>query len=281
MNVRDLISSGKLEEYVAGVLPEQEMKEISALALIEPELAEEIRRIETAVVEYYTAQNEKMSEFEMEKNVEAIFARSNFIAQKTPVVNLVEKKNVVRIDRWLAAAVIAGLLLTSATAILTLIQNNRMSKEIADIKAKQEALISENKSYQDSANLYQQRFEIVKDILAKRVELSAVDKNPFTQTANTITKPGNFILLYWQPNTKKILMVSANLPDLSPEQQYQLWGMVDGKPVDAGVFEYRNNQVSMGFQKDISNASAFAVTVEPRGGSKEPTISNLCMMGKL
>ena len=122
---------------------------------------------------------------------------------------------------------------------------------------------------------------MIKDILAKRVELDAIDKNPFTQTSNTITKPGHFILLYWQPNTKKVLMVSANLPDLSPEQQYQLWGMVNGKPVDAGVFDYKNSKLTMSFQKDISNASAFAVTVEPKGGSKEPTISNLCLMGKL
>ena len=281
MNVRELISSGKLEEYVAGVLPEQEMKDISALALSEPDLAEEIRRIEDAVIEYYTVQNEKMSEVEMEKNIQSIFARSTYNNPQTPVINISDKTNFLRIDKWLAAAVVAGLILTSVSTILTWIQNNRMSKEISDIKSKQESLISENRQYQDSTSFYQQKFEMIKDILAKRVELDAIDKNPFTQTSNTITKPGHFILLYWQPNTKKVLMVSANLPDLSPEQQYQLWGMVNGKPVDAGVFDYKNSKLTMSFQKDISNASAFAVTVEPKGGSKEPTISNLCLMGKL
>ena len=57
--------------------------------------------------------------------------------------------------------------------------------------------------------------------------------------------------------------------------------MVDGKPVDAGVFEYTNNQFQASFQKDITDAKAFAVSIEPKGGSKSPTISKVCMIGSL
>ena len=52
MILQELISSGKLELYVAGVLSEREMADVAALAEEHPEVAMEIEKIEQVMVEF-------------------------------------------------------------------------------------------------------------------------------------------------------------------------------------------------------------------------------------
>ncbi|MBI1781916.1 MAG: anti-sigma factor [Sphingobacteriales bacterium] len=283
MNPSDIISSGKLELYVAGSLPETEMREIAAYASQYPEVAREIEQIEQAMVAYYAAGGEVLSNAEADKNLQEIFAKSK--SASTPVVPITTqtKSIVVSMSRVAVAAMIGGLFLTTALALLMWSQQNSLRKEIAEIKSSQEQLLAENAKYKEADDAYQKQMQVVQDIFSKRVEVKTVAFNPFTNQPNTLTKEGNFILLYWHPQTKKVLLMSANLPQLSPNEQYQLWGMVnDGKtPVDAGVFEYKDGHLEASWQKDINNAKAFAVSIEPRGGSKSPTIDKVCMVGSL
>lgn len=279
MSVEEIISSGKLELYVAGSLPETEMREIAMLASQHRQVAAEIQKIEDTMIAYYAADGEVLSEPEMNNNLSEIFAQGKTVA---PVVNMqTPSAKIILLSRVAVAAMIGGLILTSALALLMWSQQNSLRKEIAEIKDNQQQLLAENTKYKEADEAYQKQMQIVQDIFSKRVEVKTVAYNPFTKEPNTLTKEGNFILLYWHPQTKKVLMMSANLPQLSADEQYQLWGMVDGKPVDAGVFEYKNNQFQASFQKDISGAGAFAVSIEPRGGSKSPTISKVCMIGSL
>lgn len=279
MNVQDIISSGKLELYVAGALTETEMREVAIFASEYPEVAAEIQKIEELLVAHYSAGAPVMIEEEMNNNLAGIFASGKKTATVVPLSS--SKAVVVSLSRMAVAAMIGGLILTSALALLMWSQQNSLRKEIADIKNSQQQLLAENTKYKEADEAYQKQMQIVQDIFARRVEVKTVANNPFTNKPNTLTKEGNFILLYWQPHTKKVLLMSANLPSLSPSQQYQLWGMVDGKPVDAGVFEYKNGQFEASFQKDISDAKAFAVSIEPRGGSVSPTIDKVCMLGSL
>lgn len=279
MNVQDIISSGKLELYLAGALTETEMREVAMLASAHPEVAAEIQKIEELLVAHYSTGAPMMSEEEMNNNLSGIFASGKKAATVVPLSS--SKAVVVSLSRMAVAAMIGGLILTSALALLMWSQQSSLRKEIADIKNSQQQLLAENTKYKEADEAYQKQMQIVQDIFARRVEVKTVANNPFTNKPNTLTKEGNFILLYWQPHTKKVLLMSANLPSLSPSQQYQLWGMVDGKPVDAGVFEYKNGQFEASFQKDISDAKAFAVSIEPRGGSTSPTIDKVCMLGSL
>ena len=52
MNNKEIIESGKLELYVCGALSEREMREIALLANLNPELKEEIARIENNLVSF-------------------------------------------------------------------------------------------------------------------------------------------------------------------------------------------------------------------------------------
>ena len=80
--------------------------------------------------------------------------------------------------------------------------------------------------------------------------------------------------VFWSPAAKRGVLVAANLEPLPADRQYQLWVFVDGKPVDAGVFDVDPSGKTLFESKDLSavrTAENFAVTVEPRGGLPQPS----------
>jgi anti-sigma-K factor RskA len=91
--------------------------------------------------------------------------------------------------------------------------------------------------------------------------------------------PESFATVYWNPNTKQVILNVSNLPVPPENMQYQLWALKDGKPFDAGVFDMDSDMHMMDVK--ISEADAFAVTLEKMGGSPAPTLERLYLMGKI
>ena len=275
MTLQELISSGKLELYVAGVLSDREMSDIGTLAVENPEVASEIQKIEQVMVEWLSPEEFRLPNAEKEFQINTILGR---IRQEAPRVAVNGTASVHPLRRqqpnWAMAALVAGLILTTGLSVWFGARYARLAPEATALRTQYQDLANAQNQYQDQMTHLQSQVSLMRNILTKRVELSTV-------AGNKITGADNYMLVYWNPATKKLLLVDAHLPELSSQQQYQLWALYDGKPIDAGVFDTKDIQVSSSFQKDIPNAQAFAVTVEPRGGSASPTPSNLCMMGKL
>lgn len=86
------------------------------------------------------------------------------------------------------------------------------------------------------------------------------------------------------PEASGILVISANgkhgtlvvneLPQLDPEQQYQLWLIKDGKRTSGGVFSVGEDgygSLWVGSKTPLADYSGFGITIEPEGGSPGPT----------
>jgi anti-sigma-K factor RskA len=68
----------------------------------------------------------------------------------------------------------------------------------------------------------------------------------------------------------------AGLAALGPSQQYQAWVQRDGRMVPSSLFDARpNGSASATIPQDLEGAEAVLVTVEPRGGSVEPSSAPL------
>jgi anti-sigma-K factor RskA len=71
-----------------------------------------------------------------------------------------------------------------------------------------------------------------------------------------------------------------NLPKPAADQQYQLWALMDNQPIDLGVFEMKQEKLLVKM-KNVQKAQAFAITLEPKGGSTNPSLNNMFVAGKL
>jgi anti-sigma factor RsiW len=65
-------------------------------------------------------------------------------------------------------------------------------------------------------------------------------------------------------------LVSSSLPPLSAEHTYQLWGIVDGKPISLGLLGQSPHQATFTLAGSPS-PSKLGITVEPSGGAVVPS----------
>jgi anti-sigma-K factor RskA len=96
--------------------------------------------------------------------------------------------------------------------------------------------------------------------------------------AGVAGKENSSATLYWDSNNKNVYVDAAHLPKAPQGRQYQLWALVDGKPVDAGVLE---DCMGICQLKTIQKAQAFAITLEKTGGSPTPDLTQLYVMGNV
>ena len=93
-----------------------------------------------------------------------------------------------------------------------------------------------------------------------------------------ISDPAMYATIYWDTTSKDVYLMVNNLPQPASDKQYQLWALLNGKPIDLGVFARQERLLTK--MKNVQNAQAFAITLEPKGGSQSPT-SNPIVLSKL
>lgn len=96
---------------------------------------------------------------------------------------------------------------------------------------------------------------------------------------DAIPGKGNFQSTLLMDDTgKQLLLVSNSLPIAPAGKQYQLWAFVKGKPVNAGLL---NDCMPYCKFSSVAHAEAYAVTLEPSGGSVDPTADQMFVFGKV
>jgi anti-sigma-K factor RskA len=87
--------------------------------------------------------------------------------------------------------------------------------------------------------------------------------------------------LYWDKKTKKAYIQIHHLADQPDDRDYQLWALVDGKPISAGVFRPGDKSKPIEMNNIPEGASIFAVTLEKKGGSPSPTLEQMYLKGQI
>lgn len=67
------------------------------------------------------------------------------------------------------------------------------------------------------------------------------------------------------------MLVATDLPELPEGKTYEMWAIDEGQPESYGVFEAGEGPAIEPIGRPISDAEQFAITVEPEGGSGQPT----------
>ena len=95
----------------------------------------------------------------------------------------------------------------------------------------------------------------------------------FVALAGTPAAPAAHARVLFNAVSRRVYVDVQRLPAPPTGRQYQLWALNHGKPIDAGVLTVAAAAGErLERMKDIASAQAFAVTLEPAGGSATPTM---------
>lgn len=276
MGATSYISSGIIEAYVSGLASSQEREELEAAMAQYPEVAAEYQSCQHDMEQYIIYQSvtppaslkEKL--FSQLDTEETARANGTYVDEDAIPETPVRKILVSSAWRWVAAA---SILLLAGSALL----NYNLFTRYNDAQQKLEAMAVSNSSLAAETNTYRTRLEqaeenlhIVQDPSMKTVKMPGT--KPFPTALATV---------YWNQTSKEVFVMVNNLPQPAPDKQYQLWAIVDGKPVDMGVFETGTDAKIIQKMKSVNNAEMFAVTLEKKGGSPEPTLDQMYVAGKI
>jgi anti-sigma-K factor RskA len=137
-------------------------------------------------------------------------------------------------------------------------------------------LLAQNQRMAQDYNRVNQRLDKIEG------DLDVIDNPAFKRVVmkGTDNAPNATAYVYWNESSNEVYLSIQSMKALAQENQYQLWAIVDGKPVDAGVFD--GNPKDLLKMKNIAGGAAtFAVTVEPRGGKESPTLSTMQVVGNV
>jgi anti-sigma-K factor RskA len=69
----------------------------------------------------------------------------------------------------------------------------------------------------------------------------------------------------------EIILVARNMPSVPEDRTCQIWVISDDVPKPSGLFQPDGNGTATPITNSITKADVIAVTVEPAGGSEQPT----------
>ena len=266
MSIKEYIESGIIETVIMG------------LASREDELELRLKRKEHPEVESYAADCEAWLESMAQQqavaappanreaflqNIAGDVAGSERPGTPAKVVPMPSRK---RVLQWTAAA---SILLLAGSAILNIYLYREFEKTkqaYREEKLNKELLASRNQQYEKGINELRQRNSLLVSPRINKIPLTGVTGKEQYQAT-----------VFWNKETSEMYLVANNLPAPPPGKQYQLWALVNGQPLNAGVLADCNEFCKL---IPVSDAQAFAITLEKTGGSESPDLTQLYVTGK-
>lgn len=277
MDVQRYISSGFIESYVLGLLSEQEVRELEQLMRQYPEIKGSVEAYQQTMESYAQLHAVPPPAFLKDQIMAAIERADEETApapangeKEAPLV--VSLNNIPRRIRWWQYAAAASILLLMTSLVLNMVFFNKYQdykQRYSDLLVAQNTVVAKNQVYETKLQQYERDLEIMRNPSMKQVILPGLKDHP-----------GLMASVYWNPHSKDLYLAVNNLPEPPSDKQYQLWAIVNGKPVDAGVFDMGAAAKTLQKMKAIDKAQAFAITLEKKGGNPTPQ-GTMYVLGKV
>ena len=274
MDLSCIISSGDLELYVLGLLPNEDAQKIEQLSLMFPEIQAELNAIEQSLIGI-AANSDDAPSLAVKDN---LFAKLKTLQQEeiakedaeesmrpqAKILNMPQRR---RTSSMLVAAQLIGLLIGAAIISYLIINNTKSNKQLVALKTQ--------------VNQLQQGSHEQDSLLSQYARSVQLYQNPDYQKVNLVTVPGKpeaLVQIFWNHKNNNVFASNVSLPQAPAGKQYQLWAIVDGKPVSAGMLS--NSKKLTEQMASFAKAELFAITLEVAGGSPTPTMTEMYVAGK-
>lgn len=275
MDIKEYISSGIIEAYVMGLASEEEVGILMCIQKNNPEVKQAILEAEKTLEDF----NSTQAITPPEGLKSAIWAKISAEDEEAPAQqisddNLTEdhlipfNQEIKSIStgnpslKWLSIAASVLLIISISFNLYFRSNQNNYQAQLLDLQKKQQIT--------DIAyNTLKSKWDMANHPNMKTIQLLGVEKHPDMKA-----------MVYMDKNSNQVYLSLENLPSPPKDQQYQLWAIVDGKPTSMGVFDQESTEAVQKMVA-VTNAQAFAITLEKKGGSEVPTLENMYVMGKV
>jgi Anti-sigma-K factor rskA len=87
--------------------------------------------------------------------------------------------------------------------------------------------------------------------------------------------------IYLDATTNKAYFITHHLFNPGPNNDYQLWAMVNGKPISAGIVTLNDDKSPILIENIPAGATGFYLTLEKKGGATKPTMEQMYLNGQI
>ncbi|GAB3811012.1 anti-sigma factor [Pontibacter rugosus] len=268
-NQEDYIASGILELYAAGALSPEQQQEVEQIAAASPDVQEALNDALLAMEGYARAHAvapraalkdriiQQIEDQQLEKEAMAAAPRPLYPEQENSPY------------KWMFAASITLFLISGILSFYFYQKWQTAENRLAIAEAQEQQLAQNFSTVSQQVTQQNQLLRLLRDENYKPVKLAGVEAHP---DANAV--------VYWNASEQSVFIDPVQLPEPPAGSQYQLWALFNGKPIDAGLLQ-QDGQTVLQQMKQIGAAQAFAITLEPEGGSVNPTLEQLYVMGEV
>ncbi|QOW09143.1 anti-sigma factor [Kaistella flava (ex Peng et al. 2021)] len=256
MDIKNYISSGVIEAYAMGNLSSEESSILECVMKNNAEVKAVVFEAQQTFEKLATGQAIEPPAY-LEAAIRSKLEFGNTESSDGKVIPLNQKKATDiptnNFPSWMKAASVAVLFGLGYLGYEVNSKNNQLQQVVQN-------------NTELSTKLYSLEEMNTMLINSKRIQLKGVEKHPDMLAE-----------VFWN-DSKQVYLDIKNLPAAPSGKQYQLWAIVDGKPVDMGMYNNEKNSTVQPM-KSVANPQAFAITLEKEGGNATPTMDEMYVMG--
>lgn len=264
MNKEEFISSGLLELYATGISSVEETRLVEDYLKKFPELKEKLNEIEITLENYAQANAIRPSSSVKEKVFDSLFQEvEKENAKLSKVIPINRNVQAMPFYKLIAAACFILLIGSSILNYTFYRKYNNANQELQIAQQQMDHQQKSNQAMTEDLNVMTNKY-------AQPVVLNGTPHAP-----DALAK------IFWMKNTGQVYIDPTNLPQVPQGKQYQLWAIIDGKPVDGGMITTEKGIYHIQKMKSFGRVDAFAITLEKEGGSPTPTMDEMIVSAKM
>jgi len=252
------IEKALLEQYILGLTTEEEGRQIERYLIQNPSVAKEVAEsqsmMKTFAIEYAIEPPKKLR-------------RQVLTTVKTPKIT--EPKISPKLNgSWITGIAAIFALGFGLLTFLLYQQQADLRNQIEALENKISQLGHQNTQLTSQKTEINQQFTILKNINTRHVHLHGSSLSPKA-----------LMVVYWNEVDENAYLNVVDLPAIPMDKSLQLWADVGGEMINMGVLT--TNKKELIKVPYIPNVESLNITLEPKGGSKTPDVSQLYANGKM
>ena len=252
------IGPALLEQYILGLTTKEESRQVEQYLAQNPTVAKEVAEsqsiMEDFAIEYAIEPPEKL--------------RGKILktVKETPAIEPITSPKLN--SNWIIGIAATFALGFGLMTFLLFQQQSRLQNKISSLENKVNQLANKNTQLANQKNQLNQQFSVLKNVHTNHIHLRGSSLSPKA-----------LIVVYWDEIDKNAYLNVVDLPKIPADKSLQLWADVKGEMINMGVLETGKDELIK--VPYIPNAESLNITLEPKGGSKTPNVSQLYANGKM